>query len=392
MVYLDNNATTRLDDAVLQAMLPFLKDEYGNASSTQHRMGRKANEAIQKARMQIAQSLSASDPSEIFFTSGATEAINWAVKGVAERYTSLGNHIITSQTEHPAVLQTCAQLQKKGFNITYLPVNQDGLINLEHLKSAITDKTILICLMAANNETGIINPITAVANICKERNVLFFCDATQYIGKTDQLNLQEIPIDLLCISAHKFHGPKGIGALYIRKKRQPIQLETLIAGGQQENGFRGGTYPVHNLVGMGEAIARSAETDWQTVADKRDYLERQLAKKLKHVAINGEQQDRLCNTSSITIKHVLSSELMSQIPDIAISSGSACATGTRDPSHVLLAMGLSPDDAKCTIRISLSKYTTDGEIEQTIEAIVAAVHKIRSNSPTWMLFEKGLLD
>ena len=371
-------------------MLPYLKDHYGNASSTQHKAGRDASHAIEYARQQVCDAIGA-DTKELIFTSGATEAINMVLKGVASRYSSKGKHIITYQTEHKGVLTTCAQLEKQGFQISYLPVGQDGNISLKLLEETITAQTILVCAMLANNETGVIHPIADIAQLCAQKDTLLFCDATQYIGKEDFIDLRKIPIDMLCMSAHKFHGPKGIGALYVRRKRKPIQIEPLIIGGQQENRQRGGTYNVPNIVGFGNAVSIAKDMSKESVRDLRDYLEDELSNRLEGIKINGKQAKRLSNTSNITIKHVRANELMNRLPDIALSSGSACVTGSRDPSHVLTAMGIPDEDALCSVRISLSRFTTQEEINQAIDQICAAVKKIRSDSPVWQMYKDGLL-
>lgn len=391
MVYLDNNATTQLHDEVFEAMLPYLKDHYGNASSIQHKIGRDANHAVEHARQQVCEAIGA-DTKELIFTSGATESINMALKGIAARYRSKGNHIITYQTEHKAVLSTCASLEKQGFRISYLPVDAEGRLDINLLKDSMTEQTILVSVMLANNETGVIHPITEVAQLCLKKDVLLFCDATQYLGKEGFIDLKEIPIDMLCMSAHKFHGPKGIGALYLRRKRKPIQLEPFIIGGQQENGHRGGTYNVPNIVGFGKAVRIALDTPKDSIKTLRDYLESSLSKRLEDIIIHGSQTNRLSNTSNITIKHVRSNELMNRIPDIALSSGSACVTGSRDPSHVLKAMGLSDEDAFCSIRISLSCYTTQQDIDYCIEQIVKAAEQVRNDSPIWQMYKSGLIE
>lgn len=392
MIYLDNNATTRLDEDVLAAMMPYLTESYGNASSTQHRLGRASHEAINQARQTICNTLHIKDPNELFFTSGATEAINMAIKGVATRYRSVGNHIITCATEHKAVLETCSQLEKNGYQVTYLPVHPNGQIDTEQLAHEITKQTILVSIMAANNETGVIQPLAEIARICEQRGVLFFCDATQYIGKHDPLDLSRLPVDLLCLSAHKFHGPKGVGALYVRRKSKPTQIEPLIVGGNQEGAQRGGTYNVPYLVGFGSAIEATLKHDWKKLEAIRTYLETSLLESIPHISINGLDAPRLGNTCNLTIKHVLAAELISRLPDIALSTGSACVVGSREPSHVLIAMGLSEELARCTIRLSLSKYTTPEDIDTTVKQMTQAVKKLREQSPVWMMFEKGLID
>lgn len=390
MIYLDNNATTRIADPVFEAMLPYLRDSYGNASSTQHRLGREANHAVENARQQVADVLNC-DSKEVYFTSGSTESINAVIKGVAMRYSKKGRHIITSATEHKAVSSTCAALARQGYSITTLPVDRFGQINLADLESAITPETILVCLAWANNETGVLYPLPHIAELCQRKEALLFCDATQYIGKMPFPDLRSIPIDILCFSGHKIHGPKGIGALYIRRKRKPIQIEPLIVGGQQESGWRGGTYHVSGIVGLGAAMREAKTHAVETTAKLRDRLEEMICSNVEEVYINGDLSHRLCNTSNLTIKHVQSSALMAKLHDVAISSGSACVTGSRDPSHVLKAMGLSDEDAFCSVRISLSRYTTHLEIERAAAAICAAAASVRASSPIWQMYREGLL-
>lgn len=389
MIYLDNNATTRLDDAVLEAMLPFLKEEYGNASSLQHKLGRQANQAIERARQFIADTLQVQSK-EIFFTSGSTEVINTVLRGVFDRYQSKGNHIITCQTEHKAVLTTCRDLEKKGATVTYLPVDRNGIVALEDLKSAITAQTILVCLMSANNETGILHPIKEIAELCREKDVIFFCDSTQSLGK-QAFDLTTLPIDLCCLSAHKFHGPKGAGVLFIRRKTKPIQIAPLHTGGDQEQGLRGGTYNVPAIVGIGEAIRLTQKVDFSAIENLRNHLEDRILTEIEDTFVNGKQEHRISNTSNITIKYVRASQLMAKIPNIAIASGSACVSGSRDPSHVLKAMGHTDEDAFCSIRISLSRYTTLAEIDHAIALIKPAIQSIRDQSPIWKMYKNGLL-
>src|SRR5690606_32481365 len=281
-LYFDNNATSRMDDEVLQAMLPYLQELYGNASSVQHKLGRAANAAIEQARIDLADRLGCT-PKEIFFTSGATESISTVLKGVSQAYNRKGKHIITCKTEHKAVLATCESLAKQGYEITYLDVDAQGNIDLNVLTKAIRPDTILVSIMSANNETGVLHPIDKIANICQEKDVLFFCDATQHIGKLP-IDLQEVAIDILCLSAHKFHGPKGIGALFIRRKSKPIQIPSLITGGNQEHGLRGGTYAVPQIVGMGEAV-KHFEFDSQ-IETIRDYFESELQQQVEEVKVH----------------------------------------------------------------------------------------------------------
>lgn len=389
MIYLDNNATSRLDERVLDRMLPYLREDYANASSLQHKMGRHANQAIEEARNTIAKMLQ-TQPKEIIFTSGATESINMVLRGVFERYQSKGNHIITCQTEHKATLTTCEYLEKKGAKVTYLPVNKSGAIDLDELKNRITAQTILVSLMSVNNETGVIHPIKEIAEICQAKDVLFFCDSTQSIGK-QAFDLTTYPIDICCLSAHKFHGPKGIGALFVRRKTKPIQIAPLITGGNQEQALRGGTYNVPSIVGMGTAILQTKEVDYAAIRQLRDYFEDRIQHEIEETIVNAQEAHRICNTSNITFRHVRANEIMTKISDIAVSSGSACVSGSRDPSHVLKAMGLTDEDAFCSLRFSLSKYSTAQEIDQTVEALKTAVNTIRQHSPIWQMYKKGLL-
>lgn len=387
LIYLDNNATTRIDEQVLNSMLPFLRDNYGNASSLQHRMGREANNAVEHARRQVASRLHVRE-NEIIFTSGATEGINMALRGIAKAYVGQGKHIITCTTEHRAVLSTCQNLEKQGFTVTYLPVDEAGNIDLDVLLASITPETILVSLMAANNETGVLHPLESIAQICQEKDVLFFCDATQLVGKKE-IDLQRIPIDILALSAHKIHGPKGIGALFIRRKSKPIQIPALISGGSQEKGLRGGTLNVPSIVGLGKAI----ETAYlpSNIQEYRDYIEQQVALRVPEIQVHSKDASRLGNTSNIAFRHIKSAEIMSELPDIVLSAGSACASGLLDPSHVLKAMHLSDADAFSSIRIGLSRYTERKEIEQATEMLIQAVETIRARSPIWQLYLDGSL-
>lgn len=389
MIYLDNNATSRLDERVLDSMLPYLRDDYANASSLQHKMGRHANQAIEESRRSVSHVLQA-QPKEIFFTSGATESINTVLRGVFLRYHSKGNHIITCQTEHKATLSTCEYLEKKGARISYLPVDKNGTIDLDTLKSAITPQTILVSLMSVNNETGVIHPIKDIANICQDNNLLFFCDSTQSFGK-QAFDLTSVPLDFCCLSAHKFHGPKGVGALFIRRKSRPLQVESLITGGNQEQALRGGTYNVPAIVGMGTACLQANEVDFSAIEQLRNYFEHRIMTEIDDCTINAKEAPRICNTSNIMFKHVRGNELMTKMPDIAVSSGSACVSGSRDPSHVLKAMGLTDDEAFCSLRFSLSKHTTQQEIDRTVESLKTAINTIRKQSPIWQMYKDGLL-
>ncbi|NQD72708.1 cysteine desulfurase [Sphingobacterium shayense] len=386
-IYLDNNATTKVDALVLEAMLPYLQESYGNSSSVQHRFGREANQAVETARDRIAASLRVKS-SELFFNSGATESINTVLRGIAHAYKRKGQHIITCKTEHKAVISTCENLEKQGIDITYLGVDQNGCIDLEELTTTIRNDTILVCIMAANNETGVLHPIKEIAQICNQKDVLYFCDATQLIGKRE-IDLEQLPIDILTFSAHKIHGPKGIGVLYIRRKSKPTQIPALISGGNQEHARRAGTLNVPAIVGCGKAI-EILET-YPQIAKYRDLLENQIHSKVPEIIIHSNNVPRLDNTSYIAFRYVKSSEIMTATPELALSSGSACATGLSDPSHVLKAMGVDDRDVYSSIRFSLSKFTQKQDIENAAELIIKAVEKIRKQSPIWQLFKDNLL-
>lgn len=392
LIYLDNNSTTRVDPIVLEKMIPFLSNAYGNPLSTQYALGRTANQALEEARNNIADILNCS-PSEIIFTSGATESINMALRGIYENYQTKGNHIITAASEHKAVLSTLHYLEKKGAHVTYLPVDQNGNIDLDQLSNAITDKTILVCIMAANNETGVIHPIDMIGEVCRNKNTLFFCDATQWVGKKE-IDLHNSSIDLLCFSSHKHHGPKGIGILYKRNKRRPIQIPSLIAGGLQEYNMRGGTHNIASIVGMQVALqlADGQKDKLHSIEEMRNYLEEQLTERIEHIIINGKQSLRINNTSNITFKYARGSEIILNSPKLAMSTGSACVTGTRDPSHVLKSMGLNDEDCYSTLRFSLSKWTTQQEVDSAVEILRRSVSKIREESPLWSMFKQGIID
>ncbi|WP_257667806.1 cysteine desulfurase family protein [Parapedobacter tibetensis] len=392
LIYFDNNATTPLDPQVLEAMMPYLTTHFANASSITHRAGRTASAAVEKAREQVAALIGAT-PQEITFTSGATEAINMAIKGVFEHYQAKGKHFITCATEHKAVLDTFAYLEKKGAEVTYLPVDKDGAMDLVLLETSIRADTVLIALMYANNETGIVHPIADIAKIANKHDVLIFCDATQAVGKLP-VDLATAGVDLLCLSAHKLYGPKGVGALYIRRKNKRIQTGALLHGGGQESKRRAGTFNVPGIVGLGKAaeIAKQRMLDeFSQLAKQRDELETALAK-LPATFVNGEGTLRLPHVSNITFRHLKAGEIMVNVPDIALASGSACVTGTRDPSHVLKAMGRSDEDAHASLRFSLGRFNTDEDIRDGIMQVTSAVEKLRAASPVWQLYQTGAID
>jgi cysteine desulfurase len=376
LIYLDCNATTPVDPAVMQAMLPYFTEYYGNAASKSHPAGWRAEAAVEKARKQVA-SLLACEDNEIIFTSGSTEGCNLAIKGVFEKYKSKGNHIVVVSTEHKAVLDACAHLEQKGAQITYLQVSPEGVVDLDYLMNAITDKTILVCAMLANNETGVIHPLSEISKIAHERGTLVFCDATQAVGKM-HVTIPELGADLLCLSAHKFYGPKGVGALYVKRKSPRVVLEPLIDGGGHEKGLRSGTLNVPGIVGLGQACEIATAEMWDNntgISALRAKLEHNLLD-IDGVRINGSTRNRLYNTSNICFSGVKSADLIPKINHrICVSSGSACSSALAQPSHVLKAMGLSDADSFSSIRFSLGKFTTEDEINETITILKGLLAK-----------------
>lgn len=375
-VYLDNNATTPLDKRVLDAMMPYLTDKFGNASSKTHAFGWVSNEAVKVARIQVADLINCLEQ-EIVFTSGATEAVNLAIKGIWENYKSKGDHIITVKTEHKAVLDTCAALEKRGARVTYLSVDREGLIDLEELKSALTDKTILVSVMYVNNETGVMQPIKQIAELVHAAGSIFMCDASQAVGKIS-IDVEKDHIDLLCLSAHKFYGPKGVGALYIRRKGPRVILHPQIDGGGHERGIRSGTLNVPGIVGLGKACEISKvemPEDAARISELRSHLERMLCS-LPDVFVNGSKQHRLYNITNLCFQGIRSESLIGKIPHIAVAMGSACTSALPEPSHVLKAMGLSDVDSYCSVRFSLGKTTSEEEISEVVKSVSSALKQI----------------
>lgn len=371
---MDYNATTPVDKRVLDAMLPYFTEKFGNASSRTHSFGWIAEEAVKIARQQVADLINCLEQ-EVVFTSGSTEGINLAIKGVWENYQSKGKHIITVKTEHKAILDTCKALEKKGATITYLNVDREGVIDLQELKNALTPQTILVAIMYANNETGVIQPIKEIANVVHTNNSMLFCDATQVVGKIN-IDVEDEHIDIMCLSAHKFYGPKGIGALYIRRKDPRVTLFPQIDGGGHERGLRSGTLNVTGIVGLGKACEIAKLDMWDDsarISKLRTRLE-QLLTELPHTFINGSTKNRLFNTTNICFQGKRSETMIKKIPNIAVAMGSACTSAVAEPSHVLKAMGLSDEDSYCSIRFSLGKYTTEAEIKEVIEKIKAVAN------------------
>lgn len=375
-VYLDYNATTPVDNRVVEKMLPFFTQHFGNASSKGHAYGWAAAEAVLQAREQIASAIHAHHE-EVYFTGGATESINTAIKGIATTYSRKGNHIITVESEHKAVLEACRHLEKQGCEVTVLPVDKNGLIDLDQLRQAVTDQTILVSVMWANNETGVIQPISEIASEVRARDILFMTDGTQALGKVP-VSVEQI--DVFACTAHKLYGPKGIGALYVRKRDPRVRLVPLIHGGSQEAGKRGGTLNVPGIVGFGSATEVAMcdmEEDSARLESLRDAFEKTLIDALDPIQINGLDAPRLPHVSNIAFEGVTSANLVSQLRELAMSTGSACSSGTGKPSHVLKAMGLSDEAAYSSLRVSLGRFTTEEEVHFAAEKIITAVKSLR---------------
>lgn len=377
IIYLDNNATTKIDPRVLEEMMPFLTEEYANASST-HPFGVEVNEAVKKARTRIAQ-LIGSEVNEIVFTSGATEAINLAIKGVAEANKNKGKHIVTVLTEHPAVLDTCKYLESVGYEVTYLPVQSDGLLDLELVKKSVRDDTILVSVMVVNNELGVLQPIIEIAEIAHSRGAFFMTDGTQAVGKM-AIDVNKMGIDLMSFSGHKFYGPKGIGGLFVRGRRpNKVKLPALLHGGGHEKGMRSGTLNVPGIVGLGKAAEialREMKTDEKNIGELRNYLERELLK-IENTLLNGSSKVRLYNVSNICFRGADADAMIIDLKGVCVSNGSACSSTSIEPSHVLKAIGLSDKDSFSSIRFSLGKFNTKEEIIKTINAINGIVVNLR---------------
>ncbi len=390
-IYLDNHSTTPCDPRVVEAMLPYFTEKFGNAASRNHTFGWEGEEAVELARKQIAHLVGA-DPKEIIFTSGATESDNLALKGVVEMYKEKGDHIITSSTEHRAVIDTAKYLEKKGVTVTFLPVDKAGMVSPEDVRNAITDKTILISVMLANNEIGTINPIAEIGKVAKEKGVIFHCDATQGVGKIP-VNVQDMGIDLMSFSAHKIYGPKGIGALYVRRRAPRVRLEPMIHGGGHERGMRSGTLPVPLIVGFGKACElceQEMATESVRMAKLRDRLQDGIMGAMEEVYLNGHPTERLPGNLNISFAFVEGEALLMGVKEIALSSGSACTSATLEPSYVLRALGVGSDLAHSSIRFGLGRFTTDEEIEYTIDRMIKAVNHLREMSPLYEMAKEGV--
>jgi len=391
LIYLDYNSTTPVDPRVMNVMLPYFTEHFGNASSRNHPFGWKAEAAVNKARKEVAESLGVYDK-EVIFTSGATEGVNLAIKGVFDSYYKKGNHIITLKTEHKAVLDVCERIEKQGGVVTYLDVDKNGLLSLDKLEKAITNKTILVSVMWANNETGVLQPIAEIGELCKKYNVLFISDATQAVGKIP-VRPRNCNVDILVCSAHKLYGPKGVGALYISNKSPKVKISPLFDGGGHERNIRSGTLNVPGIVGLGAAI-RIAENEMleeqAKLSKMRDYLEIELLK-VEESYLNNNTENRLGHVTNISFKYVESESIISSFHQkLSLSTGSACTSATLEPSHVLSAQGLSDHLAHSALRVSLGRYTTLEEVETAIKLIKLGVAKVRETSPIWGMYKEGV--
>lgn len=390
-IYMDNHATTPVDPRVFETMTPYFTEIFGNSASRNHAFGWQAEEAVETARKQVADLIGATSK-EIIFTSGATESNNLAIKGIAEMYQEKGNHIITIATEHKAVLDSCKHLEKQGCRVTYLPVDKDGLIDPEDIRKAITDKTILISVMTANNEIGVIQPIAEIGKIARQHGVIMHTDAVQAVGKIP-FNVNELNVDLVSLTAHKMYGPKGVGALYVRRKNPRVMLSPMIDGGGHERGMRSGTLNVPGIVGLGKAaeLARlELSTESVRMATLRDRLKDGIMNAIPDVYINGHPTKRLPGNLNISFAYVEGESLLMGIGDIAVSSGSACTSASLEPSYVLKALGVGEELAHSSIRFGLGRFNTEEEVDFAINKVVEAVNKLRELSPLWEMVQEGV--
>jgi cysteine desulfurase len=389
-IYLDYQATTPLDPRVLEAMMPYFTYKFGNPHSRSHSYGWEAEEGVEKARAQVAKLIGA-DEKEVIFTSGATESNNLAIRGVAEFYKDRKNHVVTTVTEHKCVLDTCRHLEQNGFEVTYLPVQKNGIIDLDVLRAAITDKTVVVSIMAVNNEIGVIQPLAEIGKICREKKVFFHTDAAQAAGKIP-LDVEAMNIDLMSISGHKIYGPKGIGALYVRRKPR-VRLVPLIVGGGQERGFRSGTLPTPLCVGLGEAAEicmKEMDGEAKRLKKLQDRMLKGLNDKLTDIVVNGDLEHRIPGNLNISFAYVEGESLMMGIKGLSVSSGSACTSASLEPSYVLRALGVEEDMAHTSLRIGLGRFTTEQEVDTAVAELVRHVNKLRAMSPLWEMAQDGI--
>jgi cysteine desulfurase len=390
-IYLDNNATTRCDPRVVEVMLPYFTEKFGNAASRNHAYGWEAEEAVEQAREQVASLIGAS-AKEIIFTSGATESDNLAIKGVASMYKKKGNHVITVVTEHKAVIDPCKRLERDGYHVTFLPVDKHGRVSPQQVADALTDKTILVTIMAANNEIGTLQPIREIGKLCKERGVLFHTDAVQAVGKVP-LDVEEMGIDLLSLSGHKLYGPKGVGALYVRRKDPRVRLDPLIDGGGHERGMRSGTLAVPLVAGLGHACElcrKEMDAEGKRLMSLRDKLRKGIQDQLEEVYINGHPTERLPGNLNLSFAYVEGEALMMGMKDVAVSSGSACTSASLEPSYVLKALGVGDELAHSSIRFGLGRFNTEEEVDFVIDNVVKAVNHLRDMSPLYEMHKQGI--
>lgn len=391
VIYLDNHATTPMDPRVLQEMLPTFTQVFGNAASRNHEYGWEAEELVDQARDRIARLINAGGK-EIVFTSGATESNNLAIKGVAEMHREKGNHLITAVTEHKAVLDPCKRLESEGYEVTWLPVNREGLIDLDQLADSITDKTILVSIMAANNEIGVLQPVSEIGRLCKERGVLFHTDATQAVGKVP-VDVEAMGIDLMSLSGHKLHGPKGIGALYVRRRKPRVRLTCQMDGGGHERGMRSGTLNVSGIVGLGKAcdLAREEMAEESArVGGLRDRLKDKILGALDEVYVNGSLEHRLPGNLNVSFAYVEGESLLMGIEDVAVSSGSACTSASLEPSYVLRALGVGDELAHSSIRFGVGRFNTEEEIDYVADKLIGVVQRLREMSPLYEMAQEGI--
>jgi len=390
-IYMDNHATSPLDPRVLDAMMPYFTGIFGNAASRNHSFGWEAEQAVENAREQVAKLIGAT-AKEIIFTSGSTESNNLALKGIAEMYRERGNHIITQVTEHKAILDTCKRLEKSGYRVTYLPVKADGLVDLEDLKRAMDEKTILVSIMFANNEIGVVQPVAEIGKLCRERGVLFHTDAVQAVGKIP-VDVNSMNIDVLSLTAHKLYGPKGVGALYVRRRNPRVQISEQINGGGHERGMRSGTLNVPGIVGLGKACAIAKEemaAEAARLSKLRDKLKAKLEGSLDYIHVNGSMESRLPNNLNISFVYVEGESLLMGINDVAVSSGSACTSATLEPSYVLKALGLGDDVAHSSIRFGLGRFNSEAEVDYVADKVIDVVKKLRELSPLYEMVKEGI--
>ena len=389
-VYLDYSATTPVDPRVAEKMIPYLCEKFGNPASRSHAYGWEAEKAVEEARAEVARYINA-DPREIVRTSGATEADNLAIKGVAHFYKDKGKHLITVKTEHKAVLDSMRHLETEGFEVTYMDVEENGLLDLAKLEAAIRPDTTLVSVMAVNNEIGVIQDIAAIGEMCRRHGVLYHCDATQAVGKMD-LDTEKLKIDLMSLSGHKVYGPKGIGALYVRRKPR-VRIEPQIHGGGHERGMRSGTLPTHQIVGMGEAyrLARLEQAEEiKRIAALRDRLKDGIEKNIPEIVINGDMEHRVCSNLNVSFNFIEGESLMMAVKDLAVSSGSACTSASLEPSYVLKSLGRSDELAHSSIRFTLGRFTTEEEIDFAVKLLTEKVAKLRELSPLWEMHQQGI--